>query len=393
MGKIKHIVYLIEYPFNRRDYDRYGFELLKANGFDIEVWDFTPFLKPQVNNKDIVPDPINFDRHSQFNSMKEACTALKSLHSGTMIICLITLNVSSNPLFRAMTESCLPYCILIGSRYPLRTRGRKEFHFKEKLLELSPGKVGNKIYNSIPLRYLKLQSASFALVTGGMGTLGSNRMIGPGTEVIHAHSFDYDIFLNHKDNNAAEVKNLAVFLDEYLPFHPDYKYHGMKRFSTAEAYYAPLCNYFSYLESECNLEVVIAAHPRSQYDNPDYFAGRHVMTGRTAELVKQSKLVLLHSSTAVNYAVLFKKPLVFLTSDSLNTSGLREYIFRMASLFGKKPININREADYRCEHLFDLDDSLYATYKNKFIKTEGSKEGLSWQIFADHIKGFNKAEA
>ena len=44
MTKIKKVIYIIETRFNKRDYDRFGIEILKKNGFEVEVWDFTPFL-------------------------------------------------------------------------------------------------------------------------------------------------------------------------------------------------------------------------------------------------------------------------------------------------------------------------------------------------------------
>jgi len=59
-SKITEIIFFIESPFNRRDYERFGIDLLKENGFQVRVWDFTPILYPEVYKRVKVPDPIDF---------------------------------------------------------------------------------------------------------------------------------------------------------------------------------------------------------------------------------------------------------------------------------------------------------------------------------------------
>ena len=70
------------------------------------------------------------------------------------------------------------------------------------------------------------------------------------------------------------------------------------------------------------LPVVIAAHPRAGYaqagySGPDYFGGRTLVSGQTLPLIFDSALVLTHYSTAVNFAVMARKPLLLLASDTL----------------------------------------------------------------------------
>jgi hypothetical protein len=58
-----------------------------------------------------------------------------------------------------------------------------------------------------------------------------------------------------------------------------------------------------------DLTVVIAGHPCGHYEKrPDFFQGRKVIQGKTAELVKNAKLVILLESAAINFAILYKKP-------------------------------------------------------------------------------------
>jgi len=59
-GKIMKVIYLVESLFCKRDYERFGIDIMKENGFQVEVWDFTPFLYPGTDRKVEVKDPVPF---------------------------------------------------------------------------------------------------------------------------------------------------------------------------------------------------------------------------------------------------------------------------------------------------------------------------------------------
>jgi len=184
---------------------------------------------------------------------------------------------------------------------------------------------------------------------------------------------------------------MAVFLDEYFPFHPDNIHLGRKPPVTADEYYPLLCKFFNYVEEELGLNVVIAAHPRSHYDKlPDFFQGRKVIRGKTVELVKKSKLVILHDSTAANFSVLYKKPMIFVTMDRLeeNVYGSGDSISSFASYFRKMPINISRNTNIDLGKEVLIYEEEYAKYKHDFIKIEGTEETPFWQVVSNKIKSF-----
>ena len=49
----------------------------------------------------------------------------------------------------------------------------------------------------------------------------------------------------------------------------------------------------------------------------------------------------MHTSTAVNFAILYKKALYILTSDDLDKTWFSEYIYLIANFLNEKVININ----------------------------------------------------
>ena len=69
------------------------------------------------------------------------------------------------------------------------------------------------------------------------------------------------------------------------------------------------CKFFDYIEHKFHVRIIIAAHPKSNYDaKSDYYQGRTIIKGDTARLVKDSSFVIASQSTAINLAILFNKP-------------------------------------------------------------------------------------
>jgi hypothetical protein len=132
---------------------------------------------------------------------------------------------------------------------------------------------------------------------------------------------------------------------------------------------------------------VIAAHPRSEYErHPDYFGGRAVIRGRTAELVRTSGFVVAHASTALNYAVMFERPVVFITTDQIDASpGLGRYISDLAARFGSPHVNLDRPPG-TWQTPQSIDRQAYTRYRAAYIKREGTPERPCWQIVADELE-------
>ena len=184
---------------------------------------------------------------------------------------------------------------------------------------------------------------------------------------------------------------MGVFLDEYLPFHPDFIHLQMAHPTTAEDYYPLLRRFFGFLEDNYGVRIIIAAHPRSRYEElPNYFGGRPVIRGKTAQMVRESEFVIAHSSTSLNFAVLFYKPVIFITTNQLEQSSQGPFIHLMASWFGKQPINIDDQpigVDWESE--LRINEEAYARYRNSYIKKDNSEELPFWQIVSNKIKSLN----
>lgn len=392
MSKITKIIYLLESPFSQRDYKRFGVEVFLNKGFQVFIYDLTPFLRPQVDAIKI-NEPSNYNNLIKFKRRSEVIAAINKQGRGCFIICLISYNVKTFCIFKSISKHDIPYAVYATASIPQPNRQMRVKNKAREIIYLTPRKFINymqALLTQIPPGYLKINSAMFFFV-GGAKT-PKNPTVNHKTKKIWIHILDYDIYLEDKEEKNGEKReeNIAVFLDEDYFFHSDYTSLGLPAPTSAEEYFPFLCNFFDYIETKLDLEVVIASHPRSHYEErPDYFHGRKVMRGATMELVKKAKLVILHSSTSINFPVLYKKPMVFVTTDRIEKSIYGGYISKFSSYFRKIPINISKNVSVDLAKEFFIYEEGYAKYKHDFIKMDGTEEAPFWQVVSNRIKSLD----
>jgi len=385
---IKQIVFLVISPFNLRDYQRFGIELLEQNGFDVEVWDLTNILYPNLAKNYSPPDSIDWSGCKIFNDKNHALNKLRNLRPDTFIILLFHYNPGSYFIYKAISDNNAKYATFMANALPFVENNNKlqSFLFKFKGLRKEPmKKLINYVFRKAPFYCLGIKPVRLILA-GGKESLKYPEPINGTTETLWAHTLDYDLYLEERNAHSAE-QPIAVFIDEYVPFHPDHIYMGIKPPISARRYYPLLNKFFKLIEDQLGFEVIIAAHPRSHYKSqPDCFQGRTWIRGQTARLVKENRLVLTHSSTAVNFVNLFYKPVIFLTSYEMDKSSQGPLIRAMAKCYGKKPIFMDEDSNLDWESELRVNRFHYDNYREAYIKREGSEDLPFWQIVANRLK-------
>jgi len=92
----------------------------------------------------------------------------------------------------------------------------------------------------------------------------------------------------------------------------------------------------------------------------------------------------MHYSTAINLALLFRKPIIFITSNQLNSLSIGKKIESISNKLSISLININEIKNK--QEIPQINNRLYDAYINDFIKINGTKDLLFWQQVADYVK-------
>ena len=132
----------------------------------------------------------------------------------------------------------------------------------------------------------------------------------------------------------------GVFVDDTIFTSPDYKVnHGDKNFRSNDIkkYINNLQNFFILIEKKMNLKIIIAASGKYIYDNNPY--KREIIYQKTAELIQHASVIIGHNSSALNQAIINKKPTLMIF-DSTIKKEKRMKIHYVSKYLDINPLNI-----------------------------------------------------
>ena len=395
----KKIIFFIATVFDKRDFQRFGFEIIEKRGYKVEAWGFSPWHRPKYFKNYKSPIPIKFDGHRLLKTRKQIEKHLSSLSTNDIVVDVWGI-INDYPFIQDIIQKKkIPFGNLFSGSIPdskpisnikstLVSENEKSSKtkkivkaFYQKILQANSFFMPNILNKDKPMMI-----PSFIICGGEKANKSYSDFRNVNIDVIKTHALDYDRYLEEESKNEkVDIGgNYAIFLDEDVPFHPDYLHHGIEPFCDPQNYYSELNRFFQFFEKSFGFPVLIAAHPRADYSIRGIpFDGRKIILGKTIHCVKYSTIVLSHMSTAKNFAVLYKKPIVFIDSDKYSLR-FREDILGHASTFGKSPVNISNDL-----HLNkingQIDKELYKSYKETYIKEAGTPEKPVWDVFCDYL--------
>jgi hypothetical protein len=387
---MKRIVYLTDQPFDERNYQRFGIQAWLDRNWSVEVWDLTPWAHPHFWNTFIAlgQQIRTFAGYFPVTSGKELAQRLASCAQLKYFIDMTGENYYSMRAIFALTRSGATRVTCAAGSIPVPDRDARGSVFAKlaRILGRGPRAVSKWLSSAFFSRVVTPRVApGLAVVTGESSINAATRR----HRLIRAHNFDYDIYLQLMASAAPPPGDYAVFVDQDYCFHPEFIDPGTA-VVTPQKYFATMRRGLGEIARALQIDIRIAAHPRAAYElrGMDCFGKFTIEYGHTAELIRGCRAVVCHDSTAIQFGVLFAKPLIFVTTDELMLSYEGKSIAKVASEFDKLPINLDRPdlsaVDWQRE--IDVDYGKYARYKSKYIKTDGSPQMPLWDIVIDHIE-------
>jgi|GEM_PF-1053335 len=376
-GVVK-VVFLLSAPLSERDYQRFGFELLHANGLHVEAWDLSPWI---WRNPPTAGQPRIFAGSRQFESRNAALAAIAGVGPDTIAVAVMFYNLRTRPVFKALSRSQARYAMINLHALPTAAARRRM-----PLPALLRWRAVTAALNRFWLPCLPVRPPHFLIAAAEAST-----MVPPGrspeTDWIWTHALDYDLYLEQRERLPPAEPGLAVFLDEFLPSHPDYALLGERPPVTPENYFPALRSLFDAIELQYGIHTAVAVHPSAAagYEQAAPFGVREMRRGATGEMVFKAGLVFCHCSTSVDFAVMVRKPVIFLVTDEMAGTGAWALTHAMAALLRRPVINLNRETPQLGDAWQTVDEAAYANYERLYIKKPGTPELPIWQNVANRF--------
>ena len=365
------IIILTSQVISEREFKRFGIDTIEAKS-KLQIFDFTSLLQPK-----------NFDK--QLNSCKEDLNILfiKNLShlfnlknhfedSDLIISILGNQNELNNFIFKFIKPYEKKICLVNISAYPLYPLNLKFSFFKRLYCGIFSERkffIINKFRKTIFV-IKKFFSKRITLKPGYLASCGEEVInffsdsLTEKTKIMKTCS--YDFVLSKLVKKRILDDKYIVFLDEYIINHPDFKILN-KKIDKEKLYYQELNKFFNFIEKTFKFKVVIASHPRADLEyNKIKFPKHNVFIGNTPQLMKYSEGCITHASTSVNFAVIFEKPILFITTNRMKRSRYANEL--LSSWFNKIPLNIS--ASYSLEDVtsgFKINNKYMKQYFYKFI--------------------------
>ena len=370
----KKLLIVTKNVFTQNDYQRFKIDKIKKN-FKIFYLDCSFLFYGKNKNKD-----LKLRNYLKIKNIYEFISIINNLKPDLIFDQLgftFTYKTIFLRLFANLKTKCLFFFTGPKLRIPSVTNLKTGINF----LFLAPLKFLGLLKNYLTKKiFIKFNFFnSIILLTSSYREDMIKNMLS--RKIIYFHSNDYDNCLRNSKIPKILNKKYAVFIDENVPDHDDYKISNFKSPIKAEIYYDLLNNFFDKFEKKFNIKVVIALHPKSKISKmKNNFLSRKIYVGKTRELIFNSKIVFTHCSTSRSYAILNYKPLVYLTSDIIEKTWFGREIYLNCKLTGSKLVNLDK-VNFNFLKSSKVNFKKYKLYKNNFLKHPKSKNILFENIF------------
>ena len=385
------LVHLIKRPLTLRDRNRFGIDFFRTRGDSVAVLDMSALLHsdlPSRCEEPIAEQDIDVRHIATWEDFASARPVLAGTDAAIFLLQSYGVSDLTYRPLRELHSIGVPYLTLAPNLYPVKAMRDETLRHRAHAFRcrLQQSKFLNSALSRLPPKVLGIDPSTWHVVNG-TASYQRNNLISQHTKIIQANSHDFDTWLDLR-HLATHESNQAIFIDQFMPHHIDAKAVGRNNVLDADSYYAELRDFFDWLENTTGLNVVIAAHPRSDYttrQNP--FGGRPIEYTRTAELIASSRMVLAHHSTAIGLAVLFRKAVAILTSEALmGYIAHHQAVYHgFAEALGAPLIYLDRPDTWPLTTAIAVDEAIYQRYESRFIRGPRSPERKMWEIIADAI--------
>jgi hypothetical protein len=227
-----------------------------------------------------------------------------------------------------------------------------------------------KISHRREVRLEKLVPADISFVSGKKAL---NNYTKNAKRKMFVPSRDRIIFESREENESRNIlketmDGYILFIDDDIAHAQDWTTLGIPSPVDEKEHFSLLNDFFTRIESITNKPIVIASHPGREMEttSQNLYEGRKIIYRQTANLVANSEFTITFASTAISFAVLAKKPIIFLTSDKIQLHSYSLLIKSMCKSLRSKIVNIDRDVDFNPKEI-EINIKSYNRYESNFI--------------------------
>ena len=369
------LVILIKNPLTVREYDRMSVAKLEQK-YKVQIFDCTNLVFP-LANRDRGNDQFFPSNLVKIDTLRDLNIQLNKYSSGFVIDYIGNFSIKTAIVFHLFKLKRFLLIVVDSGPVPSAMGIQLTIKNQSGLFKRAVKKI------LLNIAGLVLNSrADIAIVAGT--SWETNKRFSLARVKIHGHSFDYEEYLQKRHIPIDCKGRYAVYLDEDIANHRDNFELGLDHPVTGDEFFKSLRRFIARFEKESGMPIIVAGYPSARYEkHPEWLKNIEIVTGKTAELISGADFVFLHASTAVSFAVMWRRPTIFLTSNQLCNSWYYPRIKLVSRLLNASMINVDLQENEQLniKQLQKIDETAYENYQNTYIKSTMSPEVSLWSIF------------
>jgi len=370
------IIFLSTRYFSKVDFYQYGVNEFIKKKVRVEIW----YLNKITNR--------NYKYNKKYKlkgvHIKELynLSDLEKQLQGNILNCFydskLPYEVSNKKVYQLLSKYDVNYLVRAKPLSNQIERKHEKFYFrkffKHSFLQIIKT-IPKKFFLTLSPSIWGIKEATYVYLMGKNAYLNkkNHKLVTKKTLSIWGHHRNYDDYLKNNRRKIKKTKKTALFIDQATPFHPDVIELGMSDVNP-NIYYNSIKKFLEKIKDKFNYQIEISCHPKMKIKRlKKYLPNYPIKFGDTINQVRSSSLVILQDSTARNFAAIYKKPILFITNDSLNNSVYPhyDYIEYTAKLFDQKPLNIDSCSIRDIKNNFKSNKKIYKNYFKNYIKFKG----------------------
>lgn len=386
--KIENIIIITILPIGQRDFDRFGIGYFLEQNKKVVVLNIRDILYPNIPvSYDINKVKVQFD-YFEINDYHFLENYLKEYNKvNTVIFSLFGYELKSYKVYASISKFDISYgALFVGAVPDVKSSINSNIYKRVKRIisiykpTTLMKKVFERLYYKIVNKFTqiekKIRPYDFVVVAGEVGNSMKNHS-STNTKIIQNHALDMDFVI--KDEKIDLISDeYIVYLDEYLPHHSDFDLIGIDNQEIANQYYNKMNKFLDMLSDKYEKEVVICAHPRSEYDKHKVWKNKRIVLFQTYEYTKKALMCITHASTSTNFAVILDKPINFVYFQEI--SFYKKETYNAANSLGKDIIDIDLPKDelVKIDFLY-RDEKKYKEYIHDYISLNIEDKRPFWE--------------
>ena len=372
------IIFISYSEFSDKVYKEYFIDKFLDNNIVVEFWNITQI----VRDKHVDNGFLNFKGLKVFDSYSKFKNELKkSISNDVRIFTNFPLKFKYYKFYRLLKLYNFRTYQINNFARPINIE-KKSFIKKVTFHLFNPTFIFGILSHIIFIKFIKyfnLVNKFEIIFTSGYVESRSYDWV---KKTININSIDFE---RSKENITKLLDyKYCVFFDVYLPYHNDIKLNNIK-YLNANKYYKDLNQFFSKIENNLKMQVVICSHPTA-FNNEKHFNGRPVFRMKTMELTKYAEFCLSHHSTSMSYAMIFKKPIFFIYNDEMETLYKNYYMRDLISLsnYTKMPL-VKVNSEFFNFDKISISTKTYDKYIHDYVASKESQTNQSHNLIIKNL--------